>query len=572
MLDRIFMEILDMSLQASAVIGVVIIARLLLRRAPKIFSYALWSVVLLRLLCPVSIEAPISLVPNMESVSESYTLQNENISILSAGAAAYQAIGDALNGGLGVQHIHTDEIGEEGMPKIVTASWGEVWILFGQYVWLAGIAGLLLYSAVTYVRLRKKLIGALPLGENIYLADHIDSPFVLGICKPKIYLPSALGEAERGYIIAHEQQHIRRKDHIVKLIAYMALALHWFNPLVWVAYILFCKDMEMSCDEGVIRKMGGHIRADYSASLLNLATGRRILAVTPLAFGEGDPKSRIQNLAKWKRPLPWVIALSLLVCLTTAGCLLTDPITVENDGDFSTGVSVVETSSKEDESKLTLQVSVRKTDLSKSNQLLADKIAASWAWYDSMTPAERLASSRIPGIFHIDIDPWLACEEVIGLKIDNPLENVDWITKTGYFGGESQNADFPVKHIKATVYAPHRTERTLDRISITSGYCRENIRITLTAMVCADDRTFPIGSITKGYATYAQAEAFTVSGNSVLIITEDRANNLGYYNGDWYDQEACWVDGNVFYQLRVTGDKGDAQQVQALVQKLLAEF
>ena len=269
MLDRIFMEILDMSLQASAVIGVVILARLLLRRAPKIFSYALWSVVLLRLLCPVSIEAPISLVPNMESVSESYTLQNENISILSAGAAAYQAIGDALNGGLGVQHIHTDEIGEEGMPKIVTASWGEVWILFGQYVWLAGIAGLLLYSAVTYVRLRKKLIGALPLGENIYLADHIDSPFVLGICKPKIYLPSALGEAERGYIIAHEQQHIRRKDHIVKLIAYMALALHWFNPLVWVAYILFCKDMEMSCDEGVIRKMGGHIRADYSASLLN---------------------------------------------------------------------------------------------------------------------------------------------------------------------------------------------------------------------------------------------------------------------------------------------------------------
>ena len=137
-------------------------------------------------------------------------------------------------------------------------------------------------------------------------------------------MPSALGEAERGYIIAHEQQHIHRLDHIIKLVAYIALTLHWFNPLVWVAYILFCKDMEMSCDERVIRKMGGHIRADYSASLLNLATGRRILSVTPLAFGEGDPKGRIKNLAKWKRPLPWVIALSLLVCLTTAGCLITD--------------------------------------------------------------------------------------------------------------------------------------------------------------------------------------------------------------------------------------------------------
>ena len=324
MLDRIFMEILDMSLQASAVILAVILIRLLLKSAPKIFSYALWSVVLLRLLCPISIEAPISLVPHMESVSADYTLQDQPISIWDAGMAAYEAVGDALNGGLGVQHIHTSELGESGLPKTVTASWGEVWILFGQYVWLIGIAGLLLYSAATFIRLRKKLVGALHLQENIYLADHIESPFVLGVLKPKIYLPSALCEAERGYIIAHEQQHIRRLDHIIKLIAYVALALHWFNPLVWVSYYLFCKDMEMSCDESVIRKLGGDIRADYSASLLNLATGRRILSVTPLAFGEGDPKGRIKNLAKWKKPLPWVIAVSVLICLTAAGCLMTD--------------------------------------------------------------------------------------------------------------------------------------------------------------------------------------------------------------------------------------------------------
>lgn len=572
MLDRIFMEILDMSLQASAVILAVILIRLLLRSAPKIFSYALWSVVLLRLLCPISIEAPISFVPHMESVSADYTLQDQPISIWDAGMAAYQAVGDALNGGLGVQHIHTSEIGEGGLPKTVTASWGEVWILFGQYVWLVGIAGLLIYSAVIYMKLRKKLIGALPLRENIYLADHIESPFVLGICKPKIYLPFALGEAERGYIIAHEQQHIRRLDHIVKLIAYVALALHWFNPLVWVAYLLFCKDMEMSCDEGVIRKMGGHIRADYSASLLNLATGRRILSVTPLAFGEGDPKGRIKNLAKWKKPLPWVMVVSVMICLTAAGCLMTDRPANIKDGDISTGVRVAEISSEENESKLTLEVSVQKTDFTKSSKLLTNKIAENWAYYDKMTSFEQMASSLIPGIFDIDTDTWRACEEVIGIKIDNPLENVDWITKTGYFGGESQNADFPVQHIKATVYAPHRTERKLDRISITSGYCRGKIRITLTAMVCADDRTFPIGSITKGYATYAQAETVTASGNSVLVITEDRANNLGYYNGDWYDQEAYWVDGNVFYQLRVVGDKKDDAKVQDILQKLLSAF
>ena len=572
MLDRIFMQILDMSLQASAVIGAVILIRLLLKRTPKIFSYCLWSVVLLRLICPISLEAPISLVPNIPSVSEDYTLQDQPIGIWDAGMAAYQAVGDALNGGLGVQHIHTTELGENGLPKTITASWGEVWILFGQYVWLAGMAGLLLYSAVTYVKLRKKLTGALHLRENIYLADHIDSPFVLGVLKPKIYLPSALGEAERGYILAHEQQHIRRLDHIAKLIAYGALTLHWFNPLVWISYYLFCKDMEMSCDEGVIRKMGGHIRADYSASLLNLATGRRILAVTPLAFDEGNPKGRIKNLAKWKKPLPWVIVLSLLLCLTATGCLLTDPVTQENDGDFSTGVSVVETSSKEDESTLTLQVSVRKTDLSESNQLLADKIAASWAWYDSMTPDERLAMSSAPGIFYIDIDPWLACEKVIGLKINNPLENVDWITKTGYFGGESQNASFPVQHIRVSAYAPGETERTLERISITSGYCTDDIRITLTAMVIVEDRTFSIGSVTKGYATYTEEETVTGSGTVVLVITEDRANNLGYYSADWYDQGAYWVEGNVFYELRVTGEKEDVRQVQELVQKLLAEF
>ncbi len=572
MLDRIFMEILDMSLQASAVILAVILIRLLLKSAPKIFSYALWSVVLLRLLCPISIEAPISLVPHMESVSADYTLQDQPISIWDAGMAAYQAVGDALNGGLGVQHIHTSEIGEGGLPKTVTASWGEVWILFGQYVWLVGIAGLVIYSAVTYRKLRKKLIGALPLGENIYLADHIDSPFVLGIWQPKIYLPSALGEEERGYIIAHEQQHIHRLDHIIKLVAYIALALHWFNPLVWVAYILFCKDMEMSCDERVIRKMGGHIRADYSASLLNLATGRRILSVTPLAFGEGNPTGRIKNLAKWKKPLPWVMAVSVLICLTAAGCLMTDQPANIKDGDISTGVRVAEISSEGNESKLTLEVSVQKTDFTKSDKLLAEKIAANWAYYDKLTSSEQMASSLIPGIFNIDTDTWRACEEVIGVKIDNPLENVEWITKTGYFGGESQNADFPVQHIKATVYAPHGTERKLDRISITSGYCCENIRITLTAMVCVDDRTFTIGSITKGYATYAQAEAVTASGNSVLVITEDRANNLGYYNGDWYDQEAYWVDGNVFYQLRVVGDKKDDAKVQDILQKLLSAF
>ena len=151
--------------------------------------------------------------------------------------------------------------------------------------------------------------------DNIYLADYIPSPFVMGLFRPKIYLPSTLTETERGYILRHEQYHLRRRDHVVKLLSFLALCVHWFNPLVWAAFILAGKDMEMSCDEAVVRELGEDIRADYSASLLSLATGRRIVAGMPLAFGEGDTGGRIRNLLNWKRPQPWIIAVCAVVCV-----------------------------------------------------------------------------------------------------------------------------------------------------------------------------------------------------------------------------------------------------------------
>ena len=376
--------------------------------------------------------------------------------------------------------------------------------------------------------------------------------------------------ADDPFIAAHfhilaKQQHIRRRDHIVKLIAYVVLALHWFNPLVWVAYLLFCKDMEMSCDEGVVRKMGGHIRADYSASLLNLATGRRILAVTPLAFGEGDPKGRIKNLAKWKKPLPWVIALSLLLCLTATGCLLTDQ-------PAPAGITVEEKSSGENESKLTLKVSVRKTDLSKPGTILADKIAEDWACFDSMSDFSKYASSHLFGMVYIDTDTWYACEEAIGIVISNPLENVDWIKKTGYLGMEGKDPNHPIAHIKATAYATDPNDRRLDHMSITSGYCIGDIEITLTETVYAENTTFTFGSVAKGYAIYTEEETVTGSGKSVTVIAEDKENNLGYYNNDWYDQQAYWVDRNVFYQLRIVGDNEDSTEVESILKRLLAVF
>ena len=189
---------------------------------------------------------------------------------------------------------------------------------------------MLLYSGISYLKIRKKVRIAVPLRSNIWIADDIKSPFVIGFLKPKIYLPNNLGEQEQEYIILHEQHHIRRLDHVIKTLAFLALTIHWFNPLVWFAFVLACKDMEMSCDEAVIRKIGENVRADYSASLLTLATGHRIIAGTPLAFGEGDTKGRIRNLAKWKKPAIWVLVLTIIICLILGVCLITDRVSRQN--------------------------------------------------------------------------------------------------------------------------------------------------------------------------------------------------------------------------------------------------
>ena len=325
MFDRLYMGVLDMSKTAAMVIAVVLLVRLLLKKAPKVFSYALWAVVLFRLLCPISFETPVSIVPHLPDTSTGYNLADESIDLAGAGMAAYQAVGDLLNGGLGVQHIPTTEVTEDGMTRYVMADWWSVWILLGKYVWATGMAVMLLYSAFSYRRIKKQIEIAVPIRDNIWIADDIKSPFVIGFLRPRIYLPGNLGEKEQEYIILHEQHHIRRFDHIFKALAFLALTIHWFNPLVWLAFGLACKDMEMSCDEAVIRKLGGKVRADYSASLLSLATGRRIIAGTPLAFGEGDTKGRIKNLAKWKKPAVWVIPAAALLCAVLSVSLLTDP-------------------------------------------------------------------------------------------------------------------------------------------------------------------------------------------------------------------------------------------------------
>ena len=312
-------KLLNMSLTASIAIVLVILLRMLLRKAPKIISYALWGVVLFRLLVPVSIESGLSLytlleVPTAESGALEYIPENIVHREYPAVTLPVPGISQVINSALpqGKEQLVADPL--EAPMSITT------------YIWMIGVLVMVICSMVSYVKLHGKLLASVKLRENIFLADDIGSPFVMGLIRPRIYLPSSLSEKERDYILLHEQHHIRRGDHIVKLLSFAALCLHWFNPLVWAAFILSGKDMEMSCDEAVLRKLGEEIRVDYSASLISLATGRRIIAGTPLAFGEGSTEGRIRNIARWKKPAAWVIVTAGIACVILAVCLITNPM------------------------------------------------------------------------------------------------------------------------------------------------------------------------------------------------------------------------------------------------------
>ena len=296
MVDKIFLQILNMSFTASIVISCVLVVRILLRKAPKVFSYALWSVVLFRLVCPFSFESIFSLLPTKANpISQDI---------------AYMQI-PRIDTGIMSVNQSINVILPAATPQ-ASVNPLQIWVFIGSQLWLLGVAALLGYSLVTLLRLKKRLQDASPYQDNVFTSSKIDTAFVMGIFRPKIYLPSSLKDNEQKYILLHEQTHIRRFDHIIKLVSFLVLCLHWFNPLVWIAFFLSGKDMEMSCDEAVIKRLGNNVKKDYSASLLTLATGRRIVGGTPLAFGEGDTKGRIKNVLNYNKPAVWLVFVAII--------------------------------------------------------------------------------------------------------------------------------------------------------------------------------------------------------------------------------------------------------------------
>ena len=317
-MSELFLTVLNMSITACYVILAVIVVRLLLKRAPKSISCALWAVVLFRLLCPFSISSVLSLVPVRTQAIPSNITSMTKPQVNSGIAAIDRVVNDVLPQG-------TPDVSINPM-QVVTAAVAFIWVL--------GAAAFLTYALVTWVRLRSQLSKAINVEGNVFKAPNLATPFVFGIFRTRIYLPDGLTERETAYILSHERMHIKRCDPLVKSIAFLALCIHWFNPLVWVAFALLAKDMEMACDEAVLREMGPGIKKEYSSSLLSLASRHLIFNGTPLAFGEGEVKGRVKNILNYKKPAFWAVTAAVAVAIAAiAGLALNpaDPVTGDNN-------------------------------------------------------------------------------------------------------------------------------------------------------------------------------------------------------------------------------------------------
>ena len=324
-MSELFLEIVNRSIAASWIVIAVLILRFCLKKTPKWVNVLLWGIVAVRLIFPFSIESALSLIPSAETVSPSIMMETAP-SVQTGVPALDQVINPVID------HSLSPAPGASANPL-------QIWIPVLTVIWLLGVAALFLYSAVSYRRLRRRVCEAVILRDNIYQIENVCSPFVLGIIRPKIYLPYHMDKREMDHVIAHEQTHIRRRDHWWKPLGFLLLTVHWFNPLLWLGYILLCRDIELACDEKVIREMGSEQRADYTQALVSCSVSRRSIAACPLAFGEVGIKERVKSVMNYKKPAFWIVLASAVVCAVAAVCFLTDPKTERSSPSVGDNVS-----------------------------------------------------------------------------------------------------------------------------------------------------------------------------------------------------------------------------------------
>ncbi len=307
----VFLKVINMSIAASWLILAVILVRLFLKKAPKWISCVLWALVAVRFVCPFSPESALSLIPSSETIpSNIEMMQNPSVDF------GITLINKTINPV--IAHRFTPDPTTSANPL-------QIVVPVLSVVWIAGMTAMLLYALISYIRLKKRVGASAPIRDNIFACDEVNSPFILGIVNPLIYIPSSMTEPTLDYVITHETAHIRRRDHWWKPFGFLLLAVYWFNPLCWLAYILFCRDIEMACDEKVIRGLGSNNKAEYSQALLDCSFPRRRIVACPLAFGEVGVKERVKSVLNYKKPSFWIITVALAACVAVGICFGTNP-------------------------------------------------------------------------------------------------------------------------------------------------------------------------------------------------------------------------------------------------------
>ena len=310
-MNELFLKIINMSISASWLVLAVLILRFVLKKAPKWINVLLWGIVAIRLICPFSFESTLSLIPSAETIPLNIGMDTT----------------PTINSGISAINNAVNPIISQSNTPMAGASVNLLQITIGiyEYIWIFGMIALALYTAISYWRLRRKVDTAVRYKDNIFQSENVSFPFVLGIIKPRIYLPFKMNGQYLEYVVAHEQAHICRKDHWWKPLGFLLLMIHWFNPLMWLAYVLLCRDIELACDEKVIKELGNEQRGDYTQALVACSVNRRMIAACPLAFGEVSVKERVKSVMNYKKPAFWVIIISVIVCVGVAVCFLTNP-------------------------------------------------------------------------------------------------------------------------------------------------------------------------------------------------------------------------------------------------------
>lgn len=316
-MSELFLSVVNLSISASWLILAVCVLRLLLRSAPRWSACLLWGVVGLRLVWPFRLESALSLVPSAMTVPEGIAL--EAAPSISSGVALIDgAVNPLLEAGL------SPNVGDSVNPL-------QIVIPALAALWLAVAAAMLLFALASWLRLRRLVSVSVPAGEGVYICDRVRDPFILGLFRPRVYLPSQLAEPELGYVLAHERAHLRRRDYLWKPLGWLILCVHWFNPLAWLSYALFCRDVEAACDESVVRGLDDEGRRGYSRALLECSSPGGAVSACPLAFGETGVKARVRGVMSYRRPALWIAVAAVIVCAVVGVCFLTDPVSAKDD-------------------------------------------------------------------------------------------------------------------------------------------------------------------------------------------------------------------------------------------------